>query len=219
MRDEAPLTASRDTAVIPVRRRDRAFAEPEWLDRLLATAALGQLALVRQGRPLIHTTLFWYDGAAMFWHSAAAGSLAAALARGARRAAFTVAELGRILPAATPFAFSAEYASVVCEGMARTVRNGAQKRRALEGIMAKYAPHLAPSADYAPMPDKDVAVPNVYRLDIEVRVGKHNIRPLDQAGFAYPAASFIAAERSAGRVTTRPPGPHLTAATRRGSEE
>lgn len=203
-----------ERAVAPVRRRDRAFAEPAWLGRRLATAALGQVALTWRRRPLLHTTLFWYDGAAIYWHSAAAGTLGSVLARGARRAVFTVAELGRILPAATPFAFSAEYASVVCQGTARVVRDGAEKRRALEGVMAKYAPHLAPGTDYAPMPDRDVAVPSVYRLSIEEWGGKHNVRSLDQPGFAYAAESFIAAERAAGRLTVRP-GPHLTAVGRR----
>lgn len=208
--------AAGDRSVAPVRRRDRAFAEPEWLDRLLATAPLGQIALVWRRRPLIHTTLFWYDGVAIYWHSAAAGTFGSVLARGARRGAFTVSELGRILPAATPFAFSAEYASAVCRGTARVVRDGAEKRRVLEGVMAKYAPHLAPGTDYAPMPDRDIAVPQVYRLSIDAWGGKHNIKPLDQPGFAYAAESFIAAERTAGRVTTRL-GPHLAATPRQGS--
>jgi nitroimidazol reductase NimA-like FMN-containing flavoprotein (pyridoxamine 5'-phosphate oxidase superfamily) len=211
MVDESPVRKHLDKPVTEVRRKDRAFAEAEWIGWLLATAAVGQFAIAWEGQPLIHSSLFWYDGAGIYWHTAAAGKLSAVLDRGAQRACFTVAELGRILPAATPFAFSAEYASVVCYGTARIVRDGAEKRRALEGIMAKYAPQLAPGVDYAPMPDRDIAVPNVYRLAIDARIGKHNVKPPDQPGFAYPCASFIDAERAAGRMTIQP-GPHLTAA-------
>jgi nitroimidazol reductase NimA-like FMN-containing flavoprotein (pyridoxamine 5'-phosphate oxidase superfamily) len=152
-----------------VRRKDRLFTEDAWLDQLLATAALGQFALVWEGKPLIHTSLFWYDGTDIFWHTAAAGKLASVLEQGECDAVFTVSELGRILPAATPFAFSAEYASVVCHGVAHTVRETKDKRRVLEGIMAKYAPHLSPGTDYAPMPERDVAIPNVYRLAVTAR--------------------------------------------------
>jgi nitroimidazol reductase NimA-like FMN-containing flavoprotein (pyridoxamine 5'-phosphate oxidase superfamily) len=208
--EELPLQDHLDQAATRVRRKDRAFAEPEWINRFLVTAAVGQFAFVWEGQPLIHSSLFWYDGADIYWHSASAGRLAAVLAWGEQRACFTVAEFGRILPAATPLAFSAEYASVVCEGMARTVRDSTEKRRVMEGIVAKYAPQLVPGTDYTPMPDHDVAIPDVYRLAIDARVGKHNIKPLDQPGFAYPEPSFIDAKRAAGHITTRP-GPHLPA--------
>ncbi|MGI8856871.1 MAG: hypothetical protein ACR2JW_14065, partial [Thermomicrobiales bacterium] len=78
-----------------------------------------------------------------------------------------------------------------------------------------HAPQLAPGVDYMPMPDRDVAVPNVYHLVIEARIGKHNVKPPDQTGFAYPWSSFIDAERAADRVTIQP-GPHLTTVTGRG---
>ncbi|MGI8857504.1 MAG: pyridoxamine 5'-phosphate oxidase family protein, partial [Thermomicrobiales bacterium] len=127
MGDESSLQKYLDKPVTQVRRRDRAFAEAEWIDRFLATGAIGHLVVVWDGQPLIHSSLFWYDGAGIYWHTAAVGKLGTVLDRGEQRACFTVAELGRILPAATPFAFSAEYASVVCYGTARTVRDGAEK--------------------------------------------------------------------------------------------
>jgi len=59
------------------------------------------------GQPLLTTNLFWFDGAV--------------IEGGACRACFTVAEHGRILPAATPIDFSTEYASVVVYGTIRVV--------------------------------------------------------------------------------------------------
>ncbi|MND01899.1 hypothetical protein D3C83_210770 [compost metagenome] len=69
--------------------------------------------------------------------------------------------------------------------------------------MAKYAPHLTPGVDYEPMPDSDVALTSVLCLDIEERMGKHNVKPADYPAYDYPAASFIDAERAAVRVTIK----------------
>jgi nitroimidazol reductase NimA-like FMN-containing flavoprotein (pyridoxamine 5'-phosphate oxidase superfamily) len=159
---------------------------------------------VWEGQPLIHSNLFWYDGARIYWHTAPVGKLRAVLDQGAQRGCFTVTEHGRILPAQTPFDFSTEYASVVCYGTVRGVRDAAEKRHALEALMAKYAPHLTAGVDYEPMPDRDVAATSVHCLEIDTRVGKHNVKPLDYPAFAYAGASFIDAERDAGRATMQP---------------
>jgi nitroimidazol reductase NimA-like FMN-containing flavoprotein (pyridoxamine 5'-phosphate oxidase superfamily) len=100
--------------------------------------------------------------------------------------------------------FSTEYASVLVYGDLHIEENPAAKRRALEGLMAKYATHLKEGADYQPMPDADVAQTTVFRLVISERVGKHNVKPADYPAYAYPGESFIDAERAAGRLTVRP---------------
>src|SRR5947209_8080811 len=82
-----------------LRRKDRALADTEWMDRLLATEAFGHLALTWQGQPMLHSNLFWYDGKSIFMHTAGVGKLRAILDLGATPACFTVAEQGRILPA------------------------------------------------------------------------------------------------------------------------
>jgi nitroimidazol reductase NimA-like FMN-containing flavoprotein (pyridoxamine 5'-phosphate oxidase superfamily) len=46
---ERPLTR--------VRRKDRVLADEEWLDRLLAVGAMGSIAIVYDGQPMIHTNL------------------------------------------------------------------------------------------------------------------------------------------------------------------
>jgi nitroimidazol reductase NimA-like FMN-containing flavoprotein (pyridoxamine 5'-phosphate oxidase superfamily) len=193
---EKPLTQ--------VRRKDRTLADAEWIERFLTTSAVGHLAITWEGQPLVHSNLFWYAGERIYWHTAPVGKLRAVLDQGEQRACFTVTEFGRILPADTPFDFSTEYASVLCYGAVRVVRDAAEKRHALEALMAKYAPQLAAGVDYVPMPDKDVAATSVHCLEIETFVGKHNVKPLDHPAFTYPVPSFIDAERDAGRETMHP---------------
>lgn len=71
------------------------------------------------------------------------------------------------------------------------------------GVMSKYAPHLVAGVDYVPMPDRDIAITSVYCMEIETRVGKHNVKPEEYPAYPYPHGSFIDAERAAGRATMR----------------
>jgi uncharacterized protein len=193
-----------DRPVTRMRRKDRRLDEAEWQDRLLTRAAFGHLAVVWEGQPLLHGNLFWYSGTAVYLHTAGVGKPRAVLeAAGTTRGCFSVAEHGRILPAGTPLDFSTEYASVILHGAARLVTDPAEKRTALEGLMAKYAPHLTRGIDHVPMPDSDIAQTSVLCLDIEERMGKHNIKPADEPAYDYPGESFIAAARAAGRVTIK----------------
>ena len=187
-----------------VRRRDRRLDDAAWIDRFLTTAAMGHLAVCWDGQPLLHTNLFWYDGDSVFLHTARVGWLRAVLEAGQNAACFSVTEHGRILPAGTPLDFSTEYASVVLYGTIEVLRDPVAKRRALDGLMTKYAPQLAPGVDYDPMPDSDIAQTSVYHLTIAERVGRHNVKPDDYPAYPYPGESFIDAERAAGRATLQP---------------
>lgn len=198
------LSAFRERALTHVRRKDRRLDEAEWMDRLLTGAAMGHLAVCWEGNPLLHSNLYWYDGEVVFLHTARVGKLRAVLDAGPTAGCFTVAEHGRLLPADAPLDFSTEYASVVLYGTVEVITDRAEKRRALEGLMSKYAPHLVPGKDYVPMPDQDIAQTSVCRLTIEERVGKHNVKPDDYPAYAYHGESFIAAERAAGRLSLQP---------------
>lgn len=193
-----------DRPLTKVRRKDRELSDADWIDTLLHMAPVGHVAISHDGQPLLHSNLFWFDGERLYLHGAPAGKLRAVLELGETAGCFSVTEQGRILPAGTPFDFSVEYASVVCYGTLCLVTNPAEKRRGLEGLMAKYAPHLTAGVDYQAMPDADVAQTSVYRFDVESRVGKHNVKPEDYAAYPYPAGSFIEAERAAGRLVLKP---------------
>ncbi len=192
---ERPLTQ--------IRRKDRALTDEEWMDRFLSISPVGHLAVMWEGQPLLHSNFFWFDGTHIYWHTAPVGKLRAVLETGVARACFTVTEFGRVLPAGTPFDFSTEYASVVLYGTVRVLADATEKKYALEGVMSKYAPHLVAGVDYVPMPDSDIAITSVYCMEIETRVGKHNVKPEEYPAYPYPHGSFIDAERAAGRATMR----------------
>ncbi len=189
--------------VTAVRRKDRALTDDAWMDRMLVTSAVGNVAVCWEGQPLLHSNLYWFDGERIYWHTAAVGKLRAVLDTGTAPACFSVMEHGRILPANTPLDFSTEYASVILYGTVRVVADPHEKRHGLEGLMRKYAPQLQPGVDYTPMPDADVAETSVYCLEVESRVGKHNVKPADYPAYPYEGGSFIDAERAAGRATLK----------------
>lgn len=186
-----------------VRRQDRQLDDAEWIDRFLARASFGHLAVCHDGQPLLHANLFWHDAGTIWFHTAPVGKLRAVVEAGATRACFSVAEHGRILPAGTPLDFSTEYAGVICYGTLEVVAGLEDKRAGLDGLMAKYAPHLVPGTDYQPMPDADVERTTVFRLRVSERVAKHNVKPDEYPAYPFPGESFIDAERAAGRVTLK----------------
>ena len=195
---------SLERGITDVRRRDRRLDDAEWIDRFLDRAPYGSIAFSFGDAPFIHTNLFWHDHGSVYLHTGAVGRFRAMIEADPVPACFSVSEHGRILPARTPMDFSTEYASVVLYGTLEVVAELTVKRRALEGLMAKYAPHLEPGRDYRPMPDSDIDMTSVFRLVVKERVAKHNVKPADYAAYAYPGESFIAAERDAGRVTVKP---------------
>jgi nitroimidazol reductase NimA-like FMN-containing flavoprotein (pyridoxamine 5'-phosphate oxidase superfamily) len=192
-----------DRPLTKVRRKDRVLDDDEWIDRFLYMAPMGHIALCWEGQPLMHSNLFWFDGNSVFLHTAGVGKLRAILDIAPLPACFSVTEGGRILPAGTPLDFSTEYASVTLYGTLRLVTHPPEKRRGLEGLMAKYAPHLEAGRDYTPMPDEDVQQTSVYCLEIASRVAKHNVKPPEYRAYDYPESSFLDQERQAERYTMR----------------
>jgi nitroimidazol reductase NimA-like FMN-containing flavoprotein (pyridoxamine 5'-phosphate oxidase superfamily) len=188
-----------------VRRRDRALSDDAWIDRYLSIAPVGYVAICREGEPLLHSNIFWFDGdRRIYFHTAGVGKFRSVVdASGTARGCFSVTEIGRLLPAESPLNFSTEYASVQAYGTLRLERDFATKKTALEGIMAKYAPQLQPGVDYRPMPDGDVDQTSVFCFEIDERVAKHNVKPDDYPAYAYPAGSVLDEERAAGRAFVR----------------
>lgn len=172
-----------------VRRRDRA-KDDGWITRFLERAPFGFLATVAGGRPFLNSNLFVYDGArhAIYLHTARTGRTPANVAAGGR-VAFSAAVMGRLLPADEALEFSVEYAGAVAFGRVRPVADPAEKRRFLELLLEKYAPHLEPGRDYRPMTEEELARTAVHRVDIESWSGKENAAPAEFEG-AYDLPPF-----------------------------
>lgn len=140
---------------------------------LLHRASFGVLATSVDNQPFLHTSLFWYDEARrrIYFHGAREGRTHTNVMHNPR-VCFSVAEIGRLLPADSAAEFSNEYASVILFGRARLAEEESEKRQALQGLLDKYFPQLRPGQDYLPMSAAEVAITAVYAIEIEGWSGK-----------------------------------------------
>jgi nitroimidazol reductase NimA-like FMN-containing flavoprotein (pyridoxamine 5'-phosphate oxidase superfamily) len=156
-----------------VRRLDRA-KDDAWIEAFLVRAPFGFLASIDdEGQPFLNSNLFVYDATrhAIYLHTHRTGQTRDNLGSGGK-VAFSVAGMGRILPASVALEFSVEYAGVVAFGTGVVVEDPVEAKAALQWIMDKYAPHLKPDRDYRPTSDADLARTAVLRIDIETWSGK-----------------------------------------------
>lgn len=143
------------------------------IEAMLKRAPFGYTATAVDGQPFLHPSLFWYDGAAhrLYFHTARQGRTRDNVLRNPR-VCFSVAEMGRLLPAKTAMEFSNEYASVIVFGRARLVEDEAEKRHGLQGLLDKYFPDLVPGRDYRPITEGELAQTSVFAIEIEGWSGK-----------------------------------------------
>jgi nitroimidazol reductase NimA-like FMN-containing flavoprotein (pyridoxamine 5'-phosphate oxidase superfamily) len=160
-----------------LRRAERAMPE-EAARAFLARAPYGFTATAVDGQPFQHTSLFWYDHSTrrIYFHGARQGRMMANI-QANPRVCFTVAEMGRLFPAATAMDFSNEYTSVIVFGRARLVESEGEKQFALQALLDKYFPDLKPGHDYRPITSEETAATAVYAIEIEAWSGKQKKGP------------------------------------------
>lgn len=159
-----------------VRRSDRAMSDPADIEALLRQALFGYTATSLGGQPFLHPSLFWYDGASrrVYFHGALEGRTRENILSNPR-VCFSVAEMGRLVPADTAIEFGNEYASVIVFGRARLVDDPREKRGALQGLLDKYFPALRPGRDYRPFSDEEMAMTSVFSIEIDGWSGKRAV--------------------------------------------
>ena len=171
-----------------LRRRDRG-KEDAWIRAFLQTAPYGFLATVDdEGQPFLNSNLFYYDvaGHCVYLHTARTGRTRQNIERG-ERVSFSVAAMGRLLPAAEALEFSVEYAGVVLFGHGHVVDDPTEAVRALRSMLERYAPHLRYGEDYREVTDGELKRTAVYRVDIESWSGKQKeVAPDFPGAFALP---------------------------------
>lgn len=177
MSDETPkpVAAGADEPRSHVRRRDRA-KEDAWVRGALAKADYGFLATVHDGQPYLNSNLFVYDEEAhvIYMHTAHIGRTRTNL-EADERCCFSIATMGRMLPAPEALEFSVEYAGVAVFGKGRVVTDDEEKERGLQMLLDRYAPHLRPGRDYRGITAAELKRTGVYRIDIETWSGKQKI--------------------------------------------
>ena len=177
------MAGEQDRPAGEVRRRDRAVTDEGWIKAFLHSGAWAALATVAEGQPFIHTNVYVYDQGsdAIYLHTAREGRTRSNLERDGR-VCFSVAEMGRLLPDKIAYEFSVEYAGVTVFGRGSVVDDDEEKRRALQLLLDKYAPHLKPERDYRPPNQQELDRTSVFRIDIESWSGKKNEAAADFPG-------------------------------------
>jgi nitroimidazol reductase NimA-like FMN-containing flavoprotein (pyridoxamine 5'-phosphate oxidase superfamily) len=156
-----------------LRRSEYAMPDERAIEAFLGQAPFGYLATSLGDQPFLHVSLFWFDAAhrRIYIHGARAGRTPENLERNPR-VCFSVAEIGRLIPAAVASDFENEYASVIVFGRARQVDDPTEKQAALQALLDKHFPELHPGSDYRPITDDERARTNVYAIEIEAWSGK-----------------------------------------------
>jgi nitroimidazol reductase NimA-like FMN-containing flavoprotein (pyridoxamine 5'-phosphate oxidase superfamily) len=160
-------------ALTDVRRKDRQVDDDAFIRAMLHRAPMGVLATVRDGQPFVNSNMFVFDEGerVIYMHTARTGRTSSNVRRD-ENVCFSVTEMGRLLPSPRAFNMSVEYNAVVAFGRARIVDDPLEKLYALDLLVRKYFPHLAPVADYALPDDDELKLTAVYRIEIDEWSGK-----------------------------------------------
>ena len=169
-------------------RQDRA-KDDAWIRAYLQRVPFGMIATEYESQPFIKPTLFVYDAAehAIYIHGALAGRMRTNLEFNPR-VSFSIAEMGRLLPADSAKEVGVEYASVVVFGSMEVLSDADEARHGLQLLLDRYFPHLKPGTDYKPIMPRDMETTAVYRIRIDSWSGKEeHARPDYPGAFNYPA--------------------------------
>ncbi|HEX3848598.1 MAG TPA: pyridoxamine 5'-phosphate oxidase family protein [Steroidobacteraceae bacterium] len=181
---------------------DRAHYDHETVHRLLDAAALAHVSYVVDGWPLCTPTLFWREGARLYWHGSNSSRMLKNLS-GGERACLTVTHFDSLILARCGFNHSADYRSVMAFGLARPVDDPAEKRRALIMMVDRFFPSR--TAKLRPSSEQEINATTVIAMDIERASAKVRTKGVvdDEEDHALP----IYAERIPLRLVCGEPEP------------
>ena len=165
-----------------IRRRDRQ-AEESFIKSLLKMAPYCNIAHIAEDQPFLHVNTFYYDEEkhSIYFHSASEGRFRFNLVNN-NKVCFSIAKMGRLLPADVAQEFSVEYESVIVFGEVKIINDNLEAKVALQKLLDKYFPHLKPDTDYRSTTDKELKRTAVYQLLIDKWSGKAKKEDIDFKG-------------------------------------
>jgi len=155
-----------------MRRRD-CNKDDQWIVDFVKQSPFGTLATAIDNQPFLNTNTFVYDENkhAIYLHTYRSGRTKENVESNPK-VCYTIAEMGRLLPADSAKEMSVEFSSVVIFGRAYLVRESGEAREALTALLEKYFPHLKVGEDYSDTTADDLVQTAVYRIDIDQWSGK-----------------------------------------------
>jgi uncharacterized protein len=184
------------------RRQDRGSYDYATVHAVLDAATLCHVSYVVEGRPYCTPTLFWREGSRLYWHGSNSSRMLRNLSEG-EQACLTVTHLDSLVLARCGFNHSADYRSVMAFGLARSVEDPEEKRRALAMMVDRLFPGR--TAQLRASTQKEINATTVIRMDIERASAKIRAKGVadDDEDYAFP----IYAERLPVRMIIGSPEP------------
>ncbi|BBZ69246.1 pyridoxamine 5'-phosphate oxidase family protein [Mycobacterium paraseoulense] len=170
----------RTARTTPTRYRERARYDRETVHQILDESTICHLGYLSAGRPVVLPTTHARLGETLYLHGSTGSGplLAAAAAPSGLPVCVTVTLVDGLVLARAAMHHSVNFRSVVVLGDARVVDDGAEKLRALAGLLDHLAPGRA--ADCRPPNPRELAATGVLALDlVEVSAKVRTGDPVD----------------------------------------
>jgi nitroimidazol reductase NimA-like FMN-containing flavoprotein (pyridoxamine 5'-phosphate oxidase superfamily) len=151
-----------------MRRQEKEIREPEAIESVIAAAQVCRVAMCDGDRPYVVPMCFGYADGMFYLHSAREGRKLEILGRN-DRVCLELEDGLSVTPGTSACKWGMAFRSVVAFGRAEEVESPEERRRALDLIMARYAP--AGPYDYA---DAVLARTVVLRVRVEHMTGKRS---------------------------------------------
>ncbi len=151
----------------PMRRKNREITDRAEIDAILRSANLMRIALVDVDIPFLVPVFYTFDGTAIYFHSAKAGTKIEIMKRN-NTVCFEVSIDHGIIENDIACDFEAKHRTVIGFGKAAFVVDEAEKIKALDGIVARFSDK---KFEY---PKTNLGLTVVIRIDIESIKGKQH---------------------------------------------
>lgn len=122
----------------PMRRKDREITDRSEIDAILRAGKVMHLALADNNMPFLVPVFYAYDGTALYFHSARAGTKIEILQRN-NNVCFEITIDHGIVPSDQACDFEAQHRTVIGFGKAVFVTDAAEKLKGLDLIVAQFS--------------------------------------------------------------------------------
>ncbi len=121
-----------------MRRKDREITDRTEIDAIMRAARVMHLALADNNIPFLVPVFYAYDGTALYFHSAPAGTKIEIMKRN-NNVCFEISIDHGIIESDTACDFEAQHRTLIGFGKAVFVTEEAEKLKALDGIVAQFS--------------------------------------------------------------------------------